>query len=84
MRKEDDLVSSLIFLIVIFKDGVIVSAIESWGFFNACKEQILIQHSWNGFNKHDPRHVLLEPSWSINGPLQIILLYSSSSVFLTL
>ena len=39
MRKEDDLVSSLIFLIAIFKDWVIVLAIESWGFFNACKEQ---------------------------------------------
>ena len=39
MRKENDLVSSLIFLIAIFKDWVIVSAIESWGVFNACKEQ---------------------------------------------
>ena len=42
MGKENDLVSSLIsviFLIAIFKDWVIVSAIESWGFFNACKEQ---------------------------------------------
>ena len=60
--------------------------LSNWivGVFNACKEQILIQHSWNGFNKHDPRHVLVEPSWIINGPLQIILLYSSSSVFLTL